>query len=160
MIHIRWFSPRLTHSISTHTVKHSAFSDGLEGRSAQDRVHALLKEVRVAKLSTHFLSQLPQLPVVGIRHAREACSEPERDKHSKRDKHLHPFKYNRTQHDLSRLKHLLPKGYHGYTLAFTHLFMVCFFPAHLSSFGPHKGLFPAKPGKLMWSLITMMSPTL
>lgn len=32
--------------------------------------------------------------------------------------------------------------------------------SHLSSFAPTSGLFPANPGILMWSFMTMMSPTL
>ena len=34
------------------------------------------------------------------------------------------------------------------------------YSSNLSSLWPHSGLWPAKPGMLMWSLISMMSPTL
>lgn len=37
---------------------------------------------------------------------------------------------------------------------------LCVFLSHRSSLGPHSGCCPANPGRLIWSLMTMMSPTL
>lgn len=79
---LRWFmcsyqgSP--TYCICAQAVQHAALGDGFEGRAPQDRVHSLPQEVGVAELWRHIVSQLPQLPVVGVGHAWEANAEPER----------------------------------------------------------------------------------
>lgn len=80
MIHV--FIPgvvlTLTYCVCTEAVQHSALGDGFEGRAPQDTVHSLPQEVAVAELRRHVVSHLPQLPVVGVRHAWEANAEPER----------------------------------------------------------------------------------
>lgn len=67
----------LTYCVCTEVVQHSALCDGFEGRAPQDAVHSLPQEVAVAELRRHVESQLPHLPVVGVRHAWEAHAEPE-----------------------------------------------------------------------------------
>lgn len=79
MIHvfISGLASTLTYCVCTQAVQHSALGDGFEGRPPQDAVHSLPQEVAVAQLWRHIVDHLPQLPVVGVRHAWEANAEPE-----------------------------------------------------------------------------------
>lgn len=66
----------LTNSIGTKTVQHATLCDGFERRASQDAVHSLPQEVVVAQIRRHIKGQLPQLAVVGVRHAGEADTKP------------------------------------------------------------------------------------
>lgn len=68
---------KLTDSISAYPVQHAALGDGFERRASKDAVHSLLQEVAEAQLRRHVMRQLPELAVVGIRHARETHAKPE-----------------------------------------------------------------------------------
>lgn len=59
-------------------MQHATLSDGFEGWTPQDAVHSLPQEVAVAQLRCHVKGQLPQLAVIGVRHAGEADAKPER----------------------------------------------------------------------------------
>ena len=67
----------LTNSIGAHPVQHATLGDGFEGGTSQDTVHSLPQEFAVAQIWCHVVGKLPQLAVVGVRHAGEADAKPE-----------------------------------------------------------------------------------
>ena len=83
-------------------MQHAALGNGLKGGTTQDEVDSFLEEVTEAQLGSNFLRQLPELPVIGVGHAREPGAKPGRGLH--REEHI------KCLHENTRLRAMFGLG--------------------------------------------------